>query len=77
MNVAPAPGWLSTVIVPDALATIDCAVASPRPMPSPTGLVEKNGSNTRGRSAAGMPTPVSLIANDVVAPSLHTRTRTR
>jgi hypothetical protein len=35
---------------------------SPRPVPLPTPLVEKNGSKTLSRMAAGMPVPVSLTA---------------
>ena len=56
---APPPGAspISTE-PPDCLAkpnTID----RPSPVPSPTGLVEKKGSNTRSRMPTGMPGPLS------------------
>jgi hypothetical protein len=41
-------------------ATMPCTTESPSPVPSPTGLVVKNGSNTRRRVTSSMPHPVSL-----------------
>ena len=35
---------------------------SPNPVPTPTGLVVKNGSKMRGRTSSGIPTPVSEIS---------------
>ncbi len=37
-------------------------MARPKPVPWPTPLVVKNGSNTRPRISGGMPVPVSRIA---------------
>ena len=40
----------------------------PRPVPLPTGLVVKKGSNTRSRCSGAMPLPVSRDADpDIVA----------
>jgi hypothetical protein len=36
-------------------------IERPMPVPAPTGLVVKNGSNTRERKLAGIPGPLSLI----------------
>jgi hypothetical protein len=36
-------------------------IDKPMPVPEPTGFVVKNGSNTRERSFAGTPGPLSLI----------------
>ena len=46
---------------PDCL-TKPYTMLSPSPVPLPTSLVEKNGSNTLSRIAFGMPWPVSLTA---------------
>ena len=46
--------------LPATLRTIPYTVASPRPVPLPSCLVVKNGSKTRARVAASIPTPVSL-----------------
>ena len=41
---------------------------SPRPVPSPTGLVVKKGSNTCSRVSASMPCPVSLTVTQTARP---------
>jgi signal transduction histidine kinase len=51
-------------------------MASPRPVPTPTGLVEKNGSKMRSRFSGGMPTPVSRISARILPPSAHACTVT-
>lgn len=43
----PAPGSLSTVIRPPLCRTISLTVARPSPVPFPSSLVVKNGSNYR------------------------------
>ena len=40
----------------------------PRPVPWPSGLVVKNGSNTRCRISGGMPAPVSVTENTTYSP---------
>src|SRR5882724_10396169 len=55
----PFPTSLSTSIQPPCSATIPCATASPRPVPSPIPLVVKNGSKTLARSSRAMPRPSS------------------
>ena len=45
MNVAPRPGCDSMAIEPLACSMMDRLVGSPSPVPRPTGLVVKNGSN--------------------------------
>ena len=42
-------------------------------MPWPTGLVVKNGSNTRLRSSSGMPGPVSATSTSAQSPSRAVR----
>ena len=59
MTVVPAPGSLSTAIVPPVCVTIPYEVASPSPVPSPGAFVVKNGSNARTRVSSSMPIPVS------------------
>ena len=57
------PGTDSTRRSPWCLLTmIRQAMSSPRPVPSPTGLVVKNGSKMRCWISAGMPGPVSPIS---------------
>src|SRR5271169_387284 len=59
-NVVPLPSSESNHIFPPCRLTMAvCARANPCPVPFPTGLVVKNGSNIRERAASGMPTPVS------------------
>ena len=67
-KVHPWPGWLSTAIWPPASRTISQTVASPIPVPFPTGLVVKNGSNMRRRVASSIPQPVSLTASRAYRP---------
>jgi len=62
-NVAPMPGSDSTLMLPRALVTMPCTVASPRPVPLPIGLVVKKGSKMRSATSALMPFPVSLTTN--------------
>jgi hypothetical protein len=49
----------------------ECAMARPWPLPLPTALVVKNGSNTFGRMASGMPPPVSLTRISAKSPCLR------
>ena len=44
VNVVPAPGPLSTAILPPCASMIPCVTAKPNPVPCPTSLEVKNGS---------------------------------
>ena len=70
MNVVPLPTSLSKVKVPPCLVTTtDRAMASPCPVPLPTSLVVKKGSNTRFRIASGIPDPESVTSMRATLPS--------
>src|SRR5215475_14824638 len=56
------------------LTTIRQEMSSPRPVPSPTSLVVKNGSKIRSRMSAGTPGPVSPISTSARSPSRAVRT---
>src|SRR5229473_1116724 len=58
-KTVPLPSWLWTVISPPSDVTMRWQMASPRPVPRPTGLVVKNGLEIRPRIASGIPVPVS------------------
>ena len=68
VKVLPLPGELSTAICPPSLRTTLSQKESPIPVPSPTGLVVKNGSNSRARTLESMPHPESEIdSHDSIA----------
>ena len=56
---SPPRRWLSTLMRPPWRSTMPCTIDSPRPEPSPTSLVVKNGSKMLGITSAGMPGPSS------------------
>ena len=58
-KVAPRPGAVSTQTWPPYSCTMPCTVASPMPLPLPTSLVVKNGSNMRSMTSAAIPGPLS------------------
>ena len=60
--VVPTPTAEVISMIPPMPDTIPYTVASPRPVPRPRGLVEKNGSKTRSMVAWSMPLPVSATA---------------
>ena len=65
-KVLPRPRSLVTVSSPPMSRTIRCAIARPRPVPGSGGRPSAacwNGWNSRERSAAAMPTPVSVTVN--------------
>ncbi len=49
-------------------------MSRPSPVPSPTGLVVKNGSKTRSRTSGGTPGPVSRNSTSTWSPSRAVRT---
>ncbi len=57
------------VSVPRWCLMISCAMARPRPVPSPSGFVVKNGSSTRAADSAGMPLPLSVTSNATLSAS--------
>ena len=60
LTVVPCPGLLRMVAVPPDCLAKPYTWLKPRPVPLPTPLVVKNGSNTRGSVSGGMPAPVSV-----------------
>ena len=62
MKVVPSPGVDSTQMTPPLWLTMPYTVASPRPVPSPTALVVKNGSKT-ARPGRGVHADAG-VAND-------------
>src|SRR5205823_5867330 len=61
VTVVPPPGTLWMSMVPACRVMIPWQTARPRPVPSPTERVVKNGSNTRASDSLGMPCPLSAI----------------
>ncbi len=58
-----APVHALQMISPSRSCTMRCAIDRPSPVPTPTGLVVKNGSKTRPRFSWAMPQPVSSISS--------------
>ena len=73
VNVVPPPSRLATVISPPCRRTSSCTSARPIPVPSNVRaracLTRWKRSNIRGRSACGMPTPVSETVSTTRFPS--------
>src|SRR5579864_8701818 len=62
MNSVNTPGSVSTSIVPPCcFTTMSWLMERPRPVPSPAGLVVKNGLNIFSLTSAGIPVPLSRI----------------
>src|SRR5215472_6429013 len=60
VNSAYSPTRLSTAMLPPCCFTMMSWLSErPRPVPSPAGLVVKNGSNRRARALSGIPAPLS------------------
>ena len=70
-SVAPRSGTLSIEMKPPARRTIDVHIARPRPVPSPSDLVVKNGSNARSCRSRLMPRPSSETVSTRNVPSLN------
>src|SRR3989442_9330912 len=58
-NEAPPSSQFAARSTPPSSVTIPYDTESPRPLPSPGGLVVKNGSKIRGSASSGIPGPVS------------------
>ena len=75
-NVLPRPISLSTAISPPSALRMPLQIQSPSPVPSPAGLVVKNGSKIRSRISGGIPTPVSRTSTTArPRPSVRVLTR--
>ena len=61
-KVAPFPTSLRTSMVPPDCFAKPNTMLRPSPLPVPTFLVEKNGSNILSRMASGMPVPLSITS---------------
>jgi hypothetical protein len=57
--MVPRPGVLRTSMVPPMDWTMEWQMASPSPVPTPTGLVVKKGSKMRCITSGLMPAPLS------------------
>lgn len=58
--VVPCPTALDTSIQPSCCFTMPYTVGRPSPIPLPTSLVVKKGSNSLARFSSEIPTPVSV-----------------
>ncbi len=67
-SFVPTPGSESAQMCPSDYLTIPYTVARPRPVPTPFGLVVKNGSKIFSRAAASMPQPVSVSRSATYLP---------
>src|SRR6266568_1038937 len=68
VNVAPRPLPAppgSTEMLPPCSFTIPRQIDRPSPVPSPSDLVLKNGSNTRCATASGIPGPLSVMLTEM------------
>ena len=80
-NSEPSPGTLSTVTCPPCALTSSLTIDNP--MPAPPVARERDFSprqnrvKTCGRSAAGMPMPVSVTSSTASSPAVRTTTLTR
>src|SRR5947199_586114 len=77
-NEAPPSSQFPARSTPPSSVTIPYDTESPRPLPSPGGLVVKNGSKIRGSASSGIPGPVSRTSTQAGRSDGTTRTvRTR
>jgi hypothetical protein len=75
VKVEPRPSSVESIIRPPCSLTMPWLMDSPRPVPSPSALVVKKGSNTCVASASDMPGPSSITS--IATPSSQRRARTR
>ena len=69
VTAVPLPISLFTVTAPPDWLAKPCTCDRPSPVPLPTGLVVKNGSNTRFITSGDIPEPVSMMASATKSPS--------
>src|SRR5215472_748425 len=71
LNSVKAPGSVSTSIIPECCLTMmSWLIERPRPVPSPAGLVVKNGLNIFSFTSGGIPVPLSRIPISTRSPRL-------
>src|SRR5690606_35263787 len=75
VKVVPVDPVVNDTVPPWRFSTIRRTLSSPRPLPSPGGLVVTNGSNSRSRMPAGMPGPSSATSTTTWSPSRAVRSR--
>src|SRR5215813_12775326 len=69
VNSVNSPSRLSTLIVPLCCwVTMSQAIDRPRPVPSPVGLVVKNGWKSLSRNSGGIPVPLSCTRTSTSLP---------
>src|SRR5208282_1125357 len=69
VNCVKAPASVETSSIPPCcLTTMSWLIERPRPVPSPAGLVVKNGLNIFAFTSAGMPVPLSRMAISTLFP---------
>src|SRR5262249_34478515 len=69
MNSVKIPASVTTSIVPPCcFTTMSWVIGSPSPVPSPAGLVVKNGLNIFSLTSGGMPVPLSRMRISTVLP---------
>ena len=66
--LVPPPSTESISTWPPDCFTKPCTIDRPSPVPRPTCLVVKNGSNTRAKVAASMPWPLSRTRSITYSP---------
>src|SRR5262249_51243248 len=72
VNSVNSPSWLSTSIEPPCCCvTMSQLIERPRPVPSPVGLVVKNGWKSLSRNSGGIPVPLSLTRISTAPPRLR------
>ncbi len=74
MKVEPFPSSVESRMRPPCSRTMPWLIESPSPVPSPSGLVVKNGSNTWAAMLSGIPGPLSVTST--ATPSSQRRART-
>src|SRR5438876_6199643 len=69
VNSVNCPASVATSILPPCcFTTMSWVIERPRPVPSPAGLVVKNGLNIFSCTSAGMPVPLSRMRISTVVP---------
>ena len=74
VKVEPRPSSVESMMRPPCSRTMPWLIESPSPVPSPSGLVVKKGSNTWAASASDIPGPSSTTS--MATPSSQRRART-
>ena len=74
VKVEPRPSSVESMMRPPCSRTMPWLIERPSPVPSPSGLVVKKGSNTWAASASDMPGPSSITST--ATPSSQRRART-